>query len=106
MTGEFRRLFGVWLALLALLGLTVGTAFIDLGAWNAALNLSIAAIKATLVAIFFMHLGRAPALLRLAAGLPVAILAILFVLAHGDYASRDKLPAAWQQPPREANADR
>ncbi|PLP99163.1 cytochrome C oxidase subunit IV family protein [Cupriavidus pauculus] len=93
-----RRLFGVWLLLVLLLAITVGTAFLDLGVWNAPINLAIAALKALLIAVSFMHLARAAAVLRLAAALPIGILAILFVLTHGDYASRPRLPAAWQTP--------
>lgn len=98
------RQLAVWACLVVLLGITVGTSFLNLGTWNMMVNLGIAVVKALLVAVFFMHLGRAHALLRLASAVPVAILAILFVLAHGDYASRAKVPAAWQAPPREASA--
>lgn len=43
-------------ALLILTGLTVGAAYIDLGAGNIVVALTIATVKATLVAMFFMHL--------------------------------------------------
>jgi cytochrome c oxidase subunit IV len=98
MKTETRRLLGIWLLLVLLLAVTVGTAFIDLGVRNAPLNLAIAALKALLIAASFMHLARDATVLRLAAVVPVAILAILFVLTHGDYASRPRLPAAWQPP--------
>lgn len=100
MQPETRHQLVVWASLMGLLAITVGTAFLRLGPWNLVINLGIAAIKALLVAIFFMHLARASVLLRIAGAVPVAILAILFVLAHGDYASRAKVPAAWQLPPR------
>ena len=93
-----RHLLGIWLLLVLLLAITVGTAFLDLGAWNAPLNLAIAGLKALLIAASFMHLARAAVVLRIAAVLPIAILAILFALTHGDYASRPRLPAAWQTP--------
>ena len=48
--------FGVWIALLAGHALTYEAAFIDLGRFNAAVALTIATIKALLVALFFMHL--------------------------------------------------
>ena len=57
----------VWLALLVLLGITVGSAYIPLGVFNGVINYTIAAAKAALVLIFFMHLDRSRALLRLAA---------------------------------------
>ena len=43
-------------ALLILTGMTVGAAYIDLGSGNVVVALVIATIKATLVALFFMHL--------------------------------------------------
>ncbi|SDP17842.1 cytochrome c oxidase subunit 4 [Ralstonia sp. 25mfcol4.1] len=98
MTTATRRLLGVWLLLVLLLAITVGTAFLDLGPWNASINLAIAAVKALLIAGAFMHLARAATVLRLAAVVPLAILTILFVLMHGDYASRPHLPAVWQTP--------
>ena len=42
--------------LFILTGVTVSASFIDLGAFNIALALAIASIKALLVAFFFMHL--------------------------------------------------
>jgi len=91
-----------WGTLLLLLGLTVGSAFLDLGPWNGVVNLAIAAVKATWVAVFFMHLLRAPVLLRLAALVPPAILAILFALTQGDYATRTLERAPWQTPPADS----
>jgi len=46
----------VFLGLLALAGLTTGIAYIDLGPFNTVAALAIAAIKMTLVGLFFMHL--------------------------------------------------
>ena len=42
--------------LFILTGVTVAASFIDLGAFNIALALAIASVKALLVAFFFMHL--------------------------------------------------
>jgi len=78
----------VWLALLVLLGLTVGSAYIPLGALNSPLNLSIAAIKAALIAIFFMHLRQSSPLVRLAAAAGLFWLIFLFTLTFSDYLSR------------------
>ena len=44
------------MALLILTALTVGAAYIDLGSGNVVVALIIATIKASLVALFFMHL--------------------------------------------------
>ncbi len=46
----------VGLLLIMLTGVTVGVSFIDLGGFNVAIALVIAATKALLVAFFFMHL--------------------------------------------------
>lgn len=79
----------VWLALLLLLGLTVGSAYIPLGAFNGIINYAVAAAKAALVLIFFMHLDRSRALLRLAALTGLFWLLFLFSLAFGDYLTRN-----------------
>lgn len=51
-----RVLLGTFAALVGLTLATVVTSRLDLGAFNIVLALSIAALKATLVAMFFMHL--------------------------------------------------
>jgi len=48
---------GIFVALIALTGATVGVSYMDLGGMgNLAVGLLIASVKATLVALFFMHL--------------------------------------------------
>lgn len=42
--------------LFVLTGITVGVSFIPLGGWNVVVALGIATLKASLVALFFMHL--------------------------------------------------
>jgi cytochrome c oxidase subunit 4 len=79
----------VWLALLLLLGLTVGSAYVPLGAFNGIINYGVATAKAALVLIFFMHLDRSRGLLRLAALTGLFWLLFLFSLAFGDYLTRN-----------------
>jgi cytochrome c oxidase subunit IV len=55
-TPSVRTYILVFLALLALAGLTTGIAYIDLGTFNTVAALAIAAIKMALVGLFFMHL--------------------------------------------------
>ena len=43
-------------ALFILTGVTVGVSFIDLGGWNVVVALLVAGVKASLVALVFMHL--------------------------------------------------
>ena len=49
-------LLGVFAALLVLTGLTVAVTYVDLGMWNLWVALGIATVKASLVALYFMHL--------------------------------------------------
>lgn len=50
------RYLVVWIALLLLTGLSYLAAQLHLGAWEIFVALAIAAVKATLVGLFFMHL--------------------------------------------------
>jgi cytochrome c oxidase subunit 4 len=71
-------LLGTAAALMVLTVLTVATSRLDLGQWNVVLALAIASTKATLVALFFMHLkyeNRFPLVVLVSA----AIFAALFV---------------------------
>ena len=49
-------LFAVWLALILLTVVTVAVTKVDLGSLNLWLAMAIATVKASLVALFFMHL--------------------------------------------------
>jgi cytochrome c oxidase subunit 4 len=80
--------FFVWIALLCLLALTCGSAFIPLGSMNLIANVVIAAIKAVLVAVFFMGLGRRGPLVRLVAIAGLVWLAFLVALSVNDFATR------------------
>jgi cytochrome c oxidase subunit IV len=53
---ELRVLANVFVALLLLTAITVAVSYFDLGAMNLAVALTIAAAKASLVALWFMHL--------------------------------------------------
>jgi cytochrome c oxidase subunit IV len=46
----------IWLVLICLTGLTAWIATVDLGPFNTVVALFIASFKATIVALFFMHL--------------------------------------------------
>jgi cytochrome c oxidase subunit 4 len=76
------------MALLCLLGATIGGAFLPLGAGNLALALAIAAAKAGIIVLVFMELRAGPRLLWALAGAGVFWLAILFVLAGSDVVTR------------------
>ena len=78
----------IWVALVALLILTLVAAFMPLGGLGAVANLGIAAAKALLVGWFFMHLRQASGLNRLASILGLIFLALLLSLTLADLITR------------------
>ena len=86
--GLWRRNLPIWAALLVLLGVTCVAAYIPLGTLNVVVGLSIAAIKASLVAFLFMNLKRSDALIRLAAAAGFFWLIVLFALTLSDFLTR------------------
>lgn len=98
MRKEEKPLLWVWVALLALLAASTGSALLHLGAWNGPIGLIIAAVKAALVLWFFMRLRTAHSLVRLVAMAGLLALAVLFILSGSDYATRTVAPAAVQAP--------
>ena len=69
----------VWVVLLALTGATVWVSYFNLGLWNAAACFLIASAKATLVALYFMHLRHEIKLVLGFALFPLLILALIIV---------------------------
>jgi cytochrome c oxidase subunit 4 len=79
----------IFFALIALTLITTGIAFVDLGAgWNTGVALAIAAAKALLVALYFMHLRTSSPLTLLFAGAGIFWLGILIALTMSDYLTR------------------
>ena len=87
-----------WVALMALLVATFVVAHFQLGWGNPAAALAIAAAKAVLVALFFMHLKRSSVLVVLFSLVALFALAILFGLSGADYATRAIHAAPWVAP--------
>jgi cytochrome c oxidase subunit IV len=86
-----RIYFSIFAALLVLTAVTVGVAFVDLGPMNVVVALAIAALKATLVVLYFMHVRYSS---RLTWVVIAASLFWLFLLLAGtmhDYLSRPML---------------
>ncbi len=83
-----RAYLQVFIALLALTATTVGLAFVDLGAWHAPVGLTIAAVKALLIMLFFMHLLHSKSLTWVIALSGLFWLGILMTLTLIDYATR------------------
>ncbi len=75
-------------ALLVLTALTFGLSFISLGVWQAPAAILIAAAKAFLVALFFMHLARQSAPARMAALVGLLMGLLLIVISTLDVATR------------------
>ena len=81
-------IFRCWVALMALLALTTGLAFVPLGSANIFISLAIAATKALIVLIFFMELRAGSALIRAAAAAGFFWLMIMIALTTADYTHR------------------
>ncbi len=96
----------IFLTLLALTALTTAVAYVDLDAifglknfpLNTIVALLIAVCKASLVALFFMHLRWSSNVMRLVAVCAVFWLAILIVLTGADFFTRNwtPIPRPWQ----------
>jgi cytochrome c oxidase subunit 4 len=84
---------GVLVILLALTVLTVAVSFVPLPpAGHVAAGMSIAALKATLVVLIFMHALHSPRLTWCVILASIAWLLILFSLTYSDYLTRGSLP--------------
>ena len=84
--------YRVFAGLLLLTAMTVGIAFIDLGRFNAIIALVIAAGKASLVILFFMHLRNFGRFISVCLGTGILWLLLLLVLSMSDYLTRSWLP--------------
>jgi cytochrome c oxidase subunit IV len=76
----------IWLGLLALTGITVALAGVNLGRWLIVSALTIASIKTALVLNIFMHLKFEDRMFRVFVFVAVLTLTIFFVLTFFDYA--------------------
>jgi cytochrome c oxidase subunit IV len=87
-----------WVALLALMLASLGSAYLSLGVGNLVAGLVIAAIKSAIVVVLFMGLARSSAMVRIAAVTALATWALLAGLSGVDYATRPNEPAVYQSP--------
>ena len=79
---------GIWAGLMALLTLTIVYAYLPGLPLKTEAALAIGAAKALLIAMFFMQLRNAAALVRLAAGAGLVWLAFLYLFTFADVATR------------------
>ena len=84
--------YGIFAALMALTALTVWVSYIDIGNLSIVVALAIAVTKATLVALFFMHVRHSPRLTKFVIAAGFGWLIILIGVTLSDYASRGWLP--------------
>jgi cytochrome c oxidase subunit 4 len=83
-----RTYLHMWTALLVLIAVTCGSAFVQIGVWNVVVNYAVALAQILLIVVFFMHLRRGNALLRMAAGTGIVWLSILAALSLLDAYTR------------------
>jgi cytochrome c oxidase subunit IV len=83
------RLIGVWLAIIALLGLSLGTAYMPMGRGNSIICVAIAFIQALLVWTFFMRLRWSGLLVRLIAVAGLLWILLLLGISLTDYLTRN-----------------
>jgi cytochrome c oxidase subunit 4 len=91
-----RLYYFVFLALMIGTGLTVAAAFVDMGALNNVVMLTIACVKALLVILFFMHVRWSTRLTWVIVASGFFWLLILFSLTMTDYMSRGWVEGTWK----------
>jgi cytochrome c oxidase subunit 4 len=87
-TVSTRAIWITYLALMVLLAVTWGSAYLELGILNVVINLGVAGLKAGLIIAFFMGLRVASRLVVAASLVGFATLAILFALGLADWLNR------------------
>jgi cytochrome c oxidase subunit 4 len=90
---QARTLVLAWLALLALMLSSLGSAYLQLGIVNSFAGLAIAAVKSAIVLWIFMGLRQASGLLRLVALVGFGAFGLLLILSGVDYLTRPAAPA-------------
>lgn len=83
-----RRIVIAWIALVVLLAVNIGVAYLGSGALYGAAHVLIAVAMASIVLIVFMELDRGKSLLWVFAGAGFFWLALLFTLTAADYLTR------------------
>ncbi len=81
-----------WVVLLVLLGISVASAYLPLGAWHPVVNFGIAVTQAAIIFLIFMRLKGRPSLKWVFAAAGFFWLFLLFALAGVDYFTRQGYP--------------
>jgi cytochrome c oxidase subunit 4 len=85
---RLKTLLAVWGALLILLLITCGSAYIPLGPFNPAINLAVSVAKTMLVMLFFMQIRFASRAIKIAAAAGFFWLLLLVSLLLSDVLTR------------------
>ena len=93
-----RIYLGAGAALMALTAITVAVSFINLGGWNVVVALTVAAVKATLVALIFMHLLYDKKLFLIIFVAAIMFLAIFIIFTMFDTMRRGEIYEIKAQP--------
>ncbi|MGO9949276.1 MAG: Caa(3)-type oxidase subunit IV [Steroidobacteraceae bacterium] len=78
----------IWLVLIVLFAVSLGSAYLPLGTGNVAINLLIAAVMIALLVTFLMDLRNSKALIRIVAAAGLFWTILMFALTFNDYLSR------------------
>lgn len=78
----------VFAFLLLFTGVTVGAAYVNLGALNPIIALGIASTKAVVVILFFMHVKYQSKLIKMTVGAGFFTFLVLILMTMADYISR------------------
>jgi cytochrome c oxidase subunit IV len=85
--------------LLILTFITVGASYLNFGNWNVVIAIGIATVKASLVALFFMHLIHDKPTSSVIFLISVFFLGLFLISVYTDYAERDPLlPSNYKLP--------
>jgi cytochrome c oxidase subunit 4 len=95
----------IFLSLMVLTAVTVGAAYVDLGAFNFSVAMLIASFKATLVVWFFMHVKYQSSLTKLTVATGLYFLAILLGMFLLDYGSKTGPPGILVPMPQTVSPD-
>jgi cytochrome c oxidase subunit 4 len=102
-SSSLQAYIAVFVALLALTGITVAVAYADVGHFAPVLAVAIAGLKATLVGAFFMHLRSSGRVVVLYALSGVLWFGILVVITMSEVSGRPR-PGTDPLPPAEIHA--
>lgn len=89
---DARLYLGAWLALVVLAAGSFVLSDLPLGRWSTFAAFAIAALKAGLVVLLFMHVLRMRTAIRLAAAVGVVIFGLLVAFSTADVVTRDPPP--------------